>query len=89
MPILSRVSWRRVILVAGVLALWLLLTGVVLAAGQGQADSNPEANLPYLLGMYTVTWAAFFAYAFYMTRRQRELRRQIDELRRSLEERKG
>ena len=69
--------------------MWPLLTGVVLAAGHGQADSNPEANLPYLLGMYTVTWAAFFGYAFYMTRRQRELRSQIEDLRRSMEERKG
>ncbi len=77
--------------VAAALALWLLLTGVVFAAGQTQADSSlyDASPLPYLLGVYTVTWLAFFAYAFYMTRRQRDLRREIDELRRALDEPKG
>ena len=89
MGIRAGIFQKGLLLMAGVLTLLLLLTGLVLAAGQGQADSNPEANLPYLLGVYTVTWAAFFAYAFYMTRRQRELRRQIEDLRRSLDERKG
>ncbi len=85
----SFVGAQRILVLTWVLALWLMLTGSVLAAEHGQAASNPEATLPYLLGVYTVTWLAFFAYAFYITRRQRELRRQIDELRRQLEEKKG
>ena len=83
------VGAQRILVLTGVLALWLMLAGTALAAEHGQAASNPEANLPYLLGVYTITWLAFFAYAFYITRRQRELRRQIDELRRQLEEKKG
>ena len=87
----SAFSKGRLSAVAVVVALWLLLTGVVFAAGQSQAESSlyDASPLPYLLGVYTVTWVAFFAYAFYMTRRQRELRLQIEEMRRTLEERKG
>lgn len=85
----SRPSRRRLLPVAAAVAAWLLLTGVVLAAGQTQAGSDPKANLPYLLGVYTVTWLAFFAYAFYITRRQRELHREIQELRQALEDRRG
>ncbi len=80
---------RRILVLTGVVALVLLAPSAALAAGHGQEAANPEANLPYLLGVYTVTWLAFFAYAFYITRRQRELRRQIDELRRRLEDKKS
>ena len=89
MGFLNGVSRRRFLAMSGAMVVWLLLTGVALAAGQGQAGSDSEANLRYLFGVYTVTWAAFFAYTFYMTRRQRELRQQINELRRALEERQG
>ena len=65
---------------------WVLSTGVLLAAAAGQ-EAPGESNLPFLYGVYTVTWAAFFAYAVYVSRRQGELRRQIEELRRVLEER--
>ena len=46
---------------------------------------EPEANLPYLFAVYAVTWAAFFAYAFFMSRRQQDLRRDLDALRKLLE----
>ena len=90
MRLRSPFSKARLLTVALVTTLWLLITGVVLAASHSQADSKlfDESPLPYLLGVYTVTWLAFLAYAFYMTRRQGELRRQIYELRRSLEEHK-
>lgn len=65
---------------------WVLTTGILLASAAGQ-EAPGESNLPYLYGVFTVTWGTFFAYAFYMSRRQQELRRQIDELRRVLEER--
>ena len=61
------------------------------AAAQGaapaQEGTGPEANLPFLFAVYIITWAAFFAYVFYMSRRQRELRNEISDLRRALEER--
>ena len=71
----------------GVAALvWLLSTGIALAAGPAQDGFDRDGNLPFLFAVYTVTWAAFFAYAFYMSRRQRELRRELEELKRALEE---
>ena len=56
---------------------------------QAQQGSDPEANLPFLFAVYIVTWAAFFAYVFYVSRRQREMQREIDALTRALEERDG
>lgn len=48
---------------------------------------EPEANLPFLFAVFAITWAAFFAYAFFMSRRERDLRREIEALRRELDER--
>ena len=56
------------------------------AAHQAQAN-DPEANLPYLFAVYIITWAAFFVYVFYVSRRQREMQAEIDALKRALEER--
>ena len=67
--------------------LWLVFAGVVSGAGNAQSGSDPESNLPFLFAIYTITWLAFFAYAFYMTRRQSELNREIQEMRRMLEQR--
>ncbi|MBI2935660.1 MAG: CcmD family protein [Chloroflexi bacterium] len=47
---------------------------------------EPEANLPYLFVVFAVTWIAFFAYAFFMSRRQQELRRELDSIRKLLEQ---
>ena len=49
----------------------------------------PSDNLPYLFAAYAVTWVAFFVYMFFISRRQRELEREIDELRRELEAREN
>ena len=48
--------------------------------------SSPSSNLSFLFVAFLVTWAAFFAYAFFVNRRQREIQREIEELRRSVEE---
>ena len=48
------------------------------------SDSDPEANLPFLFAVYILTWAGFFGYAFYMSRRQRDMRREIDALKQVL-----
>ena len=39
-----------------------------------------ETNLGFLFAIYMVTWAAFFAYVFVMSGRQRDLSRQIEQL---------
>ena len=60
-------------------------------AAQTQAESSqddgPEANLPYLFAAYTITWIGFFAYLYYVSQRQRALRREVEALREALEER--
>lgn len=49
----------------------------------------PSDNLPYLFAAYAVTWVGFFVYMFFMSRRQREMEREIEELRQELEEREN
>ena len=46
-----------------------------------------EAELPWLFAVYAITWAAFFAYVFFMSRRQREMQHEIDTLKRALDAR--
>ncbi len=68
-------------------------------AGPVEAPSSPtaapfqqargESELPWLFAVYIITWAAFFGYAFVMSQRQREMRREIDILRRVITERES
>ena len=66
---------------------------VVPAVSQGpsaqESGSDPEAYLPYLFAVYAITWGAFFGYIFIMSRKQREMRREIDVLKQALAEREG
>lgn len=48
--------------------------------------ASPAANLPFLFAAFAVTWIAFFAYVWFVSRRQQELRREIEELRNALEQ---
>ena len=50
-----------------------------------EPGDDPDPNLGYLFGVYIVTWAGFFGYAFMMSRRQREMQREIDDLRAIIE----
>ena len=50
-------------------------------------DAPGESNLGFLLAGTALAWAGFFAYAFYVGRKNRELRRDIEDLRRTLDER--
>ena len=52
-----------------------------------QSDTPGESNLGYLLAGTLLTWAGFFAYAVYLWRKNRDLRREVDDLRRTLGER--
>lgn len=66
----------------------LAATPVPLVVALGPAQQRPgESSLPYLFVVYLVTWLAFFAYAFYMTRKQQALQRDLDALRKQLEDR--
>ena len=49
-------------------------------------DEQPlKSHLTFLFVAFGVSWAAFFGYAFFMTRRQRELARDLEALRKALE----
>ena len=50
-------------------------------------DNDPEANLPYLFAVFIVTWAVFFGYLFFVSRRHREMRREIEALKETLADR--
>ena len=52
----------------------------------GERDNEPDANLPYLFAVYIITWAGFFGYVFVMSRRQREMHRDLETLRMVLAE---
>ena len=47
---------------------------------QADDDLDGESELPWLFAVFFITWAAFFGYAFVMSRRQREMKREIDAL---------
>lgn len=49
-------------------------------------SSAAESNLPYLYAVFTITWAAFFGYVFLMSKRQRDLHKEIEALKKNLEE---
>ncbi len=59
------------------------------AAPPPQNGGDAEANLPYLFAVYIITWAAFFAYVFYLSRRQRDMRSEIEALKRALAQREA
>ena len=61
------------------------LGGDIVAEEHG--DDDPQSNLPFLFAVFFITWAAFFAYVFIMARRQREMRSEIEVLKRVLAER--
>ena len=54
---------------------------------QADGDLEGESELPWLFAVFFITWAAFFGYVFVMSRRQREMRREVDALRRVLAQR--
>lgn len=43
---------------------------------EGQSGDSEE-NLTYLFAVYIITWGGFFAYMFMVSRRQKELQREV------------
>ena len=88
---------RSIIIAAAIILLAATLAPVaVTAAYDGQPTAattaeapaqqqRGEAELPWLFAVYAITWAAFFGYVFIMSRRQREMQREIDTLKRALD----
>ena len=44
----------------------------------------PSENLPFLFAALAVSWLVFFGNAFWVSRRQQDLKREIDELSQNL-----
>jgi CcmD family protein len=51
---------------------------------QEPAEPEGESELPWLFAVFFITWAVFFGYAFVMSRRQREMKREIEALKEAL-----
>ena len=78
----------RVLTAAVVTSLVVLaLTAPAALAAPSAQDAPGESNLGYLLAGTLLTWAGFFAYAVFLWRKNRDLRREVDDLRRTLAER--
>ena len=44
----------------------------------------PSDNLPYLFTAFGIVWVVFFAYTFFVSRQQREMEREIEELKETM-----
>ena len=65
------------------------LVGLVILLAPAMLGANHtegEDYLPFLFAVFAVTWVAFFVYAFFMTRKRADLKREIDALRQSIED---
>jgi CcmD family protein len=63
-----------------------LLLALFLLGAAAKQNVNPNTNLGYLFAIYIITWAGFFAYIFLVSRRQRELEREIRQLKALVDE---
>ena len=54
---------------------------------QEEWRGDSEENLTYLFAVYIITWGGFFAYVFMVSRRQKELHRDITALKQLLSDR--
>ncbi len=57
---------------------------VIHASGMSSEDMPGQSELPWLFIVYIVTWAAFFAYVFIMSRRQNDMMKEIAFLKQSM-----
>ena len=71
------------------LTLLVRLVTLLVPAMLGANHTEGEEFLPFLFAVFAVTWVAFFVYAFFMTRKQADLKREIDALRESIEDGKA
>ena len=47
-------------------------------------STDAESNLPFLFAAFVIVWGLFFGYLLIMLRRGRDLRRDVEELRRDI-----
>ena len=51
--------------------------------------TTPAHNIPYLFAAFAITWAVFFVYVFFTSRRQDELEQEMESLREEMRRRDG
>ena len=57
------------------------LAAMLLAAAASLgASHNGEDYLPFLFAAFAITWVAFFAYGFFIARKQADLKQEIEAL---------
>ena len=49
--------------------------------------TTPAHNVPYLFAAFAISWAVFFVYVFFTSRRQDELEQEMEGLREELRKR--
>ena len=49
-------------------------------------NEGPESNLKFLFSVFFITWLAFFAYVFFLSRRLKSMKQEINDLRSHLGE---
>ena len=49
-------------------------------------NEGPESNLKFLFAVFFITWFAFFAYVFFLSRRLKSMKQEINDLRSHLGE---
>ena len=49
-------------------------------------NEGPESNLKFLFAVFFITWLAFFAYVFFLSRRLKSMKQEINDLRSHLAE---
>ncbi|MBL75343.1 MAG: hypothetical protein CL763_00200 [Chloroflexi bacterium] len=74
---------KIILLLASVLLLFTMLSLPASASAIGQSDDN-NSNLGYLLAGSLLTWAGFFIYAFFISKKNASLHREIAELQKNL-----
>ena len=84
--VISGSHTARALTAIAVCLLVLALTAPAALAAPAAQDAPGESNLGYLLAGTLLTWAGFFVYAVFLWRKNRDLRREVDDLRRTLGE---
>ncbi len=59
----------------------LLAAILLLLPALGAEQAEGETFLPFLFVAFAITWIAFFVYAFFLSRKQADLNREIETLR--------
>lgn len=79
----------RTLLLFGTLAALVLTPQLAVASPDFAETSTGKSNLEFLFAGFAAVWASLFAYVFYISHKQQELRREIEDLQERLLEHKS